>query len=135
MSGYVAEAVFAGSREAFTQIEGWLSGPEAAGLGLAGLEEEIAARGREVQRRLLQDHLFARAAAEPRLARVTGPDGVVRTRSETGHERTLASVFGPVIVSRIAYRAPGVPAVHRLDAELGLPAGEAFARAGEDDRG
>jgi hypothetical protein len=124
MSEYVAGEVFTRSREAFAQIEGWLSGPETAGLGLAGLEKGLAARAREITRRLLQDHVFALAAAEPRLARVTGPDGVVRTRSEPGHERTVASVFGPVVVSRIAYRAPGVAAVHPLDAELGLPLGK-----------
>ena len=123
MSQYAAEAGFAGSREAFAQIEGWLAGPEAAGLPLAGLEDQLAVRGREIQRRLLQDHLRARAAAEPRLARVTGPDQVARTRAERGHARSLSSVFGPVKVSRIAYRAPGTAAVHRLDAELGLPAG------------
>jgi hypothetical protein len=123
MSQYAPGEVFAGSREAFADAEEWLAGPEAAGLGLAGLEDQLAARGREIQRRLLQDHLDARAAAEPRLARVTGPDQVVRTRSEPGHTRTLSSIFGPVTVSRIAYRAPGVPAVHPLDAELGLPLG------------
>jgi hypothetical protein len=122
MSEYVAGEVFARSREAFAETVEWLSG--AAGLGHAALEKGIAARGREIERLLFQDHLFALAAAEPRLARVTGPDGVVRTRSEPGHERTVASVFGPVVVSRIAYRAPGVAAVHRLDAELGLPLGK-----------
>jgi hypothetical protein len=124
MSRYAPGEVFAGSREAFAQTEEWLAGPEAAGLPLAGLEDQLAARGREIQRRLLQDHLDARAAAEPRLARVTGPDGAVRTRSETGHGRALASVFGPVVVSRIAYRAPGVPNVHLLDAELSLLPGK-----------
>jgi hypothetical protein len=124
MSGYVAEAGFARSREAFADAEQWLAGAEAGGLGLAGLEDQLAVRGREIQRRLLQDHLCARAAAEPRLARVTGPDQVVRTRSEPGHDRTVASVFGPVVVSRIAYRAPGAAAVHPLDAELDLPAGK-----------
>jgi hypothetical protein len=124
MSEYVPGEVFARSREAFADAEEWLAGPGAAGLGHAALEEGIAARGREIQRRLLQDHLDARAAAEPRLAGVTGPDGVTRRRSETGHTRTLASVFGPVVVSRMAYRAPGVPAVHPLDAELDLPAGK-----------
>jgi hypothetical protein len=123
MSEYVPGEVFARSREAFAQIEGWLSGPQTAGLGLAGLEKELAARFREVERRLLQDHLSALAAAEPRLARVAGPDGVTRTRSEPGHERTVASVFGPVVVSRIAYRAPGAAAVHPLDEQLGLPLG------------
>ena len=135
MSEYAAGEVFARSREAFAQMEGWLSGPEAAGLGLAGLEDQLAVRGREIQQRLLQDHLFARAAAEPRLARVTGPDGVVRTRAERGHARTLASVFGPVVASRIAYRVPGVPG--RAPGGCGAgPAGrEALARAGEDDCG
>jgi hypothetical protein len=123
VSGYAAGEAFERSAEAFGQAVGWLSGAGAAGLGLAGLEKGLAARVREVTRLLLQDHLSALAAAEPRLARVTGPDGVVRTRSEAGHERTVASVFGPVVVSRIAYRAPGAAAVHPLDAELGLPRG------------
>jgi hypothetical protein len=123
MSGYVVSGVFAWSERAFAQAEQWLAGPEAAGLGLAGLEEELQARGREIQRRLLQDHLFARAAAEPRLARVLGPDGIARTRAETGHGRVLSSVFGPVAASRIAYRAPGVAAVHPADEQLGLPLG------------
>ena len=123
MSGYVAGGGFARSREAFAQAERWLAGPGAAGLGLAVLEEELAARGREIQRRLLQDHLFARAAAEPRLARVTGPDGICRRRAEAGHGRALSSIFGPVVASRIAYRAPGAPNVHPADELLGLPAG------------
>jgi hypothetical protein len=111
------------AREAFAEAEEWLSGPGAAGLGHAALEKGIAARGREIQRLLLQGHLLALAAAEPRLAEVTGPDQVVRKQGERGRTRALASVFGPVTVSRIAYRAPGVPAVHPLDAELGLPRG------------
>jgi hypothetical protein len=75
MSGYAQETAFARSREAFAQAEEWLAGPEAAGLDHAVLEEELAVRGREIQQRLLQDHLDARAAAELRRARVTGPDG------------------------------------------------------------
>src|SRR6516225_3530375 len=124
MSGYAQEMAFARSREAFAAAAGWLAGAEAAGRGLAALEEELAVRGREIQRRLLQDHLFARAAAEPRLARVTGPDGICRTWAEAGHGRVLSSVFGPVRVSRIAYRAPGAPNVYPADALLGLPAGK-----------
>jgi hypothetical protein len=123
MSEYAPDAVFARSREAFAQVEEWLAGPEAAGLGHAALEEELAARGREIQRRLLQDHLDLRAVRERRRERVTGPDGIARTRAEAGHSRLLSSVFGPVTVSRIAYRAPGAPNVHPADAELSLPGG------------
>jgi hypothetical protein len=123
MSGYASEAGFARSREAFAEAEQWLAGP-GAGLGLAAVEEELAVRGREIQRRLLQDHLSARAAAEPRLAGVTGPDGIARTRAEAGHGRALSTVFGPVQASRIAYRAPGAPNVHPADELLGLPEGK-----------
>jgi hypothetical protein len=124
MSGYTAEEWFARSREAFAQAQEWLAGPESAVLDHAAIEEELAARGREIQRLLFQDHLDARAAAEPRLAQVAGPDGVCRRRAELGHTRLLASVFGPVVVSRIAYRAPGTPNVHLLDEQLSLPAGK-----------
>jgi hypothetical protein len=124
VSEYVAGEVFALAEEAFAEAEGWLAGPEAAGLGHAAVEEGLEERGRELQRRLFQAFLAMRAAAEPRLAEVTGPDGVVRTQAERGRTRALASIFGPVAVSRIAYRAPGAPNVHRLDAELGLPPGK-----------
>jgi len=123
MSGYASGAGFARSREAFAATEQWLAGPGSAGLQLAALEEELAARGRELQRRLLQDHLFARAAAEPRLAAVTGPDGIARTRAERGQQVGLSTVFGGVRASRIAYRAPGVPNVYPAGELLGLPAG------------
>jgi hypothetical protein len=124
MSGYAQETAFARSREAFALIEGWLAGPEAAGLDHAAVEEGLAARGRELLRLLFQDHLDARAAAEPRRAQVTGPDGICRRRAEAGHARPLASVFGPVRVTRIAYRAPGAPNVHPADAGLNLPPGK-----------
>jgi hypothetical protein len=124
MSQYAPGEVFARSREAFAQAEQWLAGPGAAGLDHAALERGLAARGREIQRRLLQDHLDARAAAEQRREQVTGPDGIGRGWAEAGHGRALASIFGPVVVSRIAYRAPGVPNVHPADEQLGLPAGK-----------
>lgn len=47
---------------------------------------------------------------------------MTRTRSETGHQRALATVFGEVTVTRIAYRAPGAANLHPTDAALNLPA-------------
>jgi hypothetical protein len=123
MSEYVPGEVFARSREAFAQAEQWLAGAGAAGLGHAALEEELTVRGREIMRQLLQDHLDARAAAEPRREQVTGPDGVCRRRAEPGHARPLSSVLGPVRVTRIGYRAPGACNAYPADAELSLPPG------------
>ena len=125
MSGYAPEPGgdgFAGSRVGFAEIEGWLAGPEAAGLGHAELEEQLDARGRELLRRLYQDHLDLRAVREQRRQQVTGADGVSRTRAEKDHSRPLATIFGQVTVTRIGYRAPGVPNVYPADEQLSLPA-------------
>ncbi len=123
MSEYApgAEKAFAQARACYEETEAWLAGQEAAALTHAGLEDHLQARGRELLRRLFQDHLDLRAAREQRRTDVAGPDGAPRTRTETGHARPLATVFGPVTVSRMAYRAPGVPNVHPADAELNLP--------------
>jgi hypothetical protein len=99
----------------------WLSGQEAAGLAHAEMEEQLSARGRELLRRLHQDHLDLRAARERRQEKVTGADGITRTRAETGHQRRLVTVFGGVTVTRIAYRAAGAANLHPADAALNLP--------------
>jgi hypothetical protein len=77
--------------------------------------------GRELLRRLFQGQMELRALREQRRDDVTGADGVARTRVEKGHARPLATVFGQVAVTRMAYRAPGARNVHLLDAELNLP--------------
>jgi hypothetical protein len=123
MQGYVPacrDEAFAGAGEQFTETEEWLAG-EAAGLHHAELEEQLEARGRELMRRLFQGHLDLLAAREERRGDVAGEDGVVRTRAERGRARPLVTRFGQVRVSRIAYRSPGLPNVHLLDAGLNLP--------------
>jgi hypothetical protein len=90
----------------------------------AAREEELGSRGRELTRQLFQDHLDLRAAREERLEEVAGADGVARTRAEPGHTRALATVFGVVTVTRIAYRVPGAANLYPVDAALNLPAGK-----------
>jgi hypothetical protein len=124
MQGHAAEpegGAFAQSRACYAELEEWLSGEEAGKLRHADLEEQLQERGRELLRRMHQGHLDLLAAREERRGAVTGPDGIARTRAEKGHGRPLATVFGQVTVTRIAYRAPGAPNVHPLDAALNLP--------------
>ena len=123
MQGYVPaqDEAFAESRKCFRELEEWAASEEAAGLQHADLEEQLEARGRELQRRLFQDRLDASAAAEERRHDVAGEDGVVRRRAERGRIRPLMTKFGQVSVSRIAYRSPGRPNVHPADAALNLP--------------
>ena len=115
------EDAFTQARECYGDLEDWLAGEGAAGLQHAELEEQLEVRGRELERRLFQGHLDLLAAREIRRHDVTGEDGSARTRAEKGRSRPLLTKFGQVRLSRIAYRAPGAPNVHPLDAALNLP--------------
>jgi hypothetical protein len=112
---------FAAARESFAETVSWLASSSAEQTTHAALEDELDARGRELTRRLYQDHLELRAAREERRPAVAGADGVARSRAEAGHTRGLTTVFGPVTVSRIAYRAPGAGNLSPADAALNLP--------------
>ena len=113
---------FASSREQFESlVVGFLDGSDAAGLDHAGLEERLDRDGRELLRRLLDDHLALRAVREQRLESVVGDDEVRRGRVEREHRRVLGTVFGKATVSRMAYRAPGRVNLHPADAALNLP--------------
>jgi hypothetical protein len=88
----------------------WLDGPEAMNAGHGELEARLATESREQYRLLLQGHLDERAARELRRRGVVGSDDVPRPRVEDGHRRGLVSVFGPVTVTRKAYRAKPIRA-------------------------
>jgi hypothetical protein len=125
MPGYAPEVVrdvFAWFRGAAAEMEEWAAGPEAAALDHARLEKEVIARGRELERLVLQAHLDLRAAREERLAEVRAVDGSPRPRAEKDHSRQLATAVGAMTVTRIGYRAPGARIVYPADEQLSLPA-------------
>ena len=117
----VVPAGFASSREQFESLLCFLDGTDAAGLSHSELEDRLDRDGRELLRRLLDDHLALRAVREQRLDEVVGDEGVARGRAESGHARVLETVFGAVSVERLAYRAPGLSNLHPADAVLNLP--------------
>ena len=131
MAAYCADPPddpFAVSRSMFDALAGELAGPAAAGLTACELEELIDEESRKAVRQLLQDHFDLRAAREEQQAReqrapAAGPDGITRTRLETGHGRLLSTLFGTVTVTRCAWRTPGAPNYRPADAALSLPAG------------
>ena len=116
---------FARSRAGFESLAEDLAGGRAGEMTHDQLEELIGARGREVQRQLLQDHLDLRAIREREALPAKGEArrAAGRGRVEHGHQRGLATVFGTVTVRRLAYRAPGRPNLYPADAALSLPAG------------
>jgi hypothetical protein len=116
------DAAFAASNARFVQLVDWLAGDQAAGMTHAQLEERLHADGLGLLRQLLQDSLDLRASREQRLDQVVDGDGHQRGTAEGAHQRRLATVFGDVVVSRMAYRARGRANLHPADAALNLPA-------------
>jgi hypothetical protein len=112
--GEVAAAL-AGTAEQFAGLAAWAA-DEARFLDLGEREEVIGQEGRELQRRLLEATFAIDAAREERAARVTSAAGIPHGSVEAGHERGVASVFGPVRVSRMAYRNRREPNLYPADA-------------------
>lgn len=117
-----AAAKFESSRQQFEQIAAFLGSSEAMQLSHSALEEHLTREGRELQRRMLQEHLDLRAAAERRLPQVNGSDGACRTEARSLSVK-LGSVFGRVSVVRLLYQGAGVTGLAPADGALNLPPG------------
>ena len=112
---------FGRSRACFEELITTLADPEGERLTHAQMEEQLTALSRELVRTLHQDSLDLRTVREKRRGRVMGSDQVRRGVVEQGHDRGLATVFGEVTVTRMAYRRRGVPNLYPADAVLNLP--------------
>jgi len=112
-----------GPRAHFEAILRFIDSDDAFSMSHGDLEEALVEQGRELVRRLLQEHLDRRAEQEPRL-RVVDAEGSERTRVEQAHRRILNTLVGEVEVTRQAYRALGKPNLHPADGLLNLPPGK-----------
>ena len=92
-----------------------------AGLDHGEREKEIAESGRELQRRLLEATFAIDSAREERVGQVTSAAGIRHGSVEKGHDRGVASVFGPVRAVRLAYRNRREPNLYPADARWMLP--------------
>ena len=113
-------AALAGPAEQFAGLAAWAA-DEAAYLDHGEREKVIGDEGRELQRRLLQATFDIDSAREERAAQVTSAAGIRHGTVEEGHGRGLASVFGPVRVTRTAYRNRREPNLYPADARQVLP--------------
>jgi len=115
------DEAFTASHTRFTGMVDWLADDHTAGMTHAELETRLHTDGLALLRQLLQDSLDLRAGRERRLHEVADTDGVGRGTAESGRERVLTTVFGDVVVTRIAYRGRGQADLHPADAVLNLP--------------
>jgi len=110
---------YARSAERFMGMVEHLGSEEASTMTHSELERELEAKGKELLRQLLQDHLALRSPGQS-VDPVQDAQGTQHPQ-ERLHERTLESVFGPVEVQRAGYGGAGMSSLHPLDAELNLP--------------
>ena len=113
-------AALAAPAEQFAGLAAWAAG-EAGYLDHGEREKVIGDEGRELQRRLLQATFDIDAAREERAEGVTSAAGIRHGIVEEGHGRGVTSVFGPVRVTRKAYRNRREPNLHPADARQVLP--------------
>jgi hypothetical protein len=113
-------AALAAPAEQFAGLVAWAAG-EAGYLDHGEREKVIGQEGRELQRRLLQATFDIDAAREERAEGVTSAAGLRHGIVEEGHGRGVASVFGPVRVTRKAYRNRREPNLYPADARQVLP--------------
>src|ERR1700732_3915340 len=107
----------------FALLQSWLASGSALQLPLHEMECQQQARGREVQRLLLQAHLPQRGHGDvgPALY-LQQPDGELLYSHRRMGTRSLPTVFGTVELVRLGYSRPGMPGIFPLDRALTLPA-------------
>ena len=105
--------------EKFNQSCAQLHGAPTQMMTHSELETLLESAGRELLRRLLQAHLDERGPG-PTSTPVVDAQGQ-RHAHQRRQERTLASLFGPVSVTRTGYGGRGLPSLQPLDAALNLP--------------
>src|SRR5215467_13311699 len=107
----------------FSLLESWLTSSGALQLPLHQIESQQQARGREVQRLLLQAHLQHRGNGDVGFALLLElPDGEVLYSHRRLSNRSLTTVFGTVELVRMGYCRDGAPSIYPLDRALALPA-------------
>ena len=110
---------FADADEHYAGVKQYLASSEARQMSESDLERELAKRGQELLRRLLQAHLEARGPGDA-VGPVHDAQGVERPERRW-HERQLETVFGTVEVDRVGYGRAGEDSLHPLDGQLNLP--------------
>jgi hypothetical protein len=107
----------------FALLQSWLASGSALELPLHEIECLQQAKGREVQRLLLQAHLQQRGTGDmgPALC-LQQPDGEMLYSHRRLGTRALTTVFGTVELVRMGYSRPGAVGIFPLDRALTLPA-------------
>src|SRR5271170_266990 len=114
------------ARAAFKDLERWILSPETLALTLDEVEREEEKKGREVQRLMLQAHMNQRGPGDvgPAIEVLEG-EGRKKCSRRHGerrwHRRRVLTIFGALVLHRLAYHADEAESVHPLDEKAELP--------------
>jgi hypothetical protein len=112
------------ARAGFADLEGWILSRETLAMTLDEVEREQEKRGRELQRRLLQAHMDERGPGDvgPAIEVLEGRKKPARRHGERRwHERKVLTLFGALVLNRLAYHADEAASVHPFDEQAALP--------------
>ena len=103
----------------FSLLESWLASSSALQLPLHQIESQQQAKGREVQRLLLQAHLQHRGNGDigPAL-QLEQAGGAILYSHRRLNTRSLTTVFGTVELVRMGYSRPNASSIFPLDKAL-----------------
>jgi len=103
----------------FLQMIVFLKDNEADCFTLSEVEEYLQKDGRELLKDLLIGYIEKRGVGDIGPS-VTGVDGVKRTHKRL-RTKKIKTLFGIIVINRIAYSARGVASLFPLDGMLNLP--------------
>lgn len=110
---------FQSSQEQFLKLTQNLSSSDTMHMKHSALENLITVEGRELLRRLFEEHIKLRGLDDLGKS-IKGSDGVIRNHKRI-QKRILISVFGRVEIERMGYGARGATSIFPKDAFLNLP--------------
>lgn len=110
---------FISSKEKFFELTQLLTSSETMEMRHSSLENMITIDGRELLRRLFEEHIKLRGIGDVGPS-IIGSDAVERAHKRL-RTRTLISVFGNVAIERMGYGARGTSSLFPKDAVLNLP--------------
>jgi len=113
------ESPFTTSTEKYLELTEYLQSATTFSMTHSDLEKFLSGDGRELMRRLLEEHFFVRGYGD-RWESIVGSDGIERNYKQL-RSRKLITVFFNLTIKRMGYSCPFDHSLFPLDAVLNLP--------------
>lgn len=117
-SSNLSKIPFSHSEEGFFKLTHHLNSAETMVMRHSAIENIIANDGREVLRRLFEEHIDLRDPGDVG-DHIVGADGIIRTHKRV-RERILLTLFGEIKIKRLGYSCRGHTSLFPKDAILNL---------------